>query len=127
MRQSTRNNVATRRLSALLRAYNKLPWMIGDLLNELEESLGELANAATNVRFSEYVLYDFARMARLWKKEERTFDLPWSYYRDAGGDKEIATGVLAATERLGWSREQMRECVRKVREMESEAEQHGGF
>ena len=108
------------KLRALARAYRRLPWLIGDALNEMEDERGEDANAyfSIDTGLSEAQLYDFARVARLWPAKDRVFPLVWAYYRDSGSDRGVASRVLASTVKMGWSREQMRACLRKIREME---------
>ena len=108
------------KLRALARAYRRLPWMMGDALNDMEDERGEEANAylQQDTGLSEAQLYDFARVARHWPPEDRVFHLPWSFYRDAGTEIGVARRVLASTVKMGWSREQMRACLRKIREME---------
>ena len=108
------------KLRAIARAYRRLPWMIGDALNEMEDEGGEDAYAhfEKDTGFSAAQLYDFARLARLWGPKDRVFHLSWSFYRDAGAEIGVARRVLASTVKMGWSREQMRACLRKIREME---------
>jgi hypothetical protein len=107
------------KLRGLARAYRRLPWMIGDAMIALEGEKGEKAfgTFGRETGLSEYQLYDMMRLATMWPKSKRVYDLPWSYYRDVGSDAFIANKVLEATIRQGWSREQMRRCVKRVREM----------
>lgn len=94
-------------LKDLVRMQRAIPWVIGDRLSELDNF--------ENLGLSDAQLYDFDRVARMWPIEYRKYDLPWSYYRDAGSDFEIADAVLEATERNGWSREQMRAARKLMR------------
>lgn len=84
----------------------ELPWMLGDLLMATDNPQG--------LRLSDTQLYDLDRVARLWPVETRSYPLPWSYYRDAGSDMEVAHKILRATVANGWSREQMRHARRML-------------
>lgn len=102
-------------LKALAKTYRSLPWQIGDAMLAAAEQGDDVygwIDRATGL--SDQQLYDFSRLAAMWAPEERKWDLPWSYYRDAGGDKAIAVRLLAATSRNGWSRDQMRTARRLV-------------
>lgn len=109
------------KLRGLARAYRRLPWMIGDAMIALEGEKGEKAfgKFGRETGLSEYQLYDMMRLATMWPQEARVYDLPWSYYRDAGGDRWVANKVLGATIKNGWSRAQMRRCLKLLREHES--------
>jgi hypothetical protein len=87
--------------------YFSLPWTLGDALMKCDN--------IPNVRISDTQAYDFDRVARMWPPGTRLYGLPWSYYRDAGSDIELAERVLDATERNGWSREQMRSVMKTMR------------
>jgi len=109
------------KLRGLARAYRNLPWMIGDAINEGDRTNGEdVYTLAGELRLSEAQLYDFARVARVWPRSKRVFDLPWSYYRDAGTDLGVAGAVLSSTCKMGWSRDQMRQCLQRIRKLSDE-------
>ena len=97
--------------------YRQLPWDIGDLYLALESQFGEkLPGVAVQIGLSEYQLYDFVRMSNLWPRADRVYALPWSYYRDAGGDIEVARRLLSAADRQGWSRDQIRAARKLLKE-----------
>ena len=111
---------ARAKLRGLARAYRRMPWLIGDALNEAVYRDEGRAHGtfARDSGLSEYQLYDMARVASHWPKKDRVFDVPWSYYRDCGSDLGVAKAVLTSTVKMGWSREDMRRCLRRIREME---------
>ena len=101
-------------LQALALGYRKIPWLIGDLLNRVEDT--SHSNISDGTGFSDPQLYDFARVAKIFKKEDRLdYVLPWTYFRDAGSDRKYAIPALQAAVRNGWSREQLRQAVRALK------------
>ena len=108
-------------LLGLIADFRSLPWEIGDAMVELERDLGARAFAVfQETGLSDAQLYDLIRMAHMWAPAERNIDLSWSYYRDAGADKEVARRLLEATHRNGWSREQLRKALRAIRRHEQD-------
>lgn len=91
------------------------PFLIGDLINEMADELGEKAYGLIDgCGLSDSQLYDFERVARQFPHDMRRYPLSWSYYRDAGADNKIAHIILEATTKNGWSRDQMREFRREL-------------
>lgn len=116
---------AKRELRELGKQYRSLPWRIGDAYLDLEAHIGErLPGIAVELGLSEYLLYDFVRMSQLWSREFRVFDLPWSYYRDAGGDVETAWRLLDAAVQNGWSRDVLRKARKKLKEHMDDYDRH---
>ncbi len=108
---------AKKQLKELGDLYKELPWKIGDVYLHLESRFGEkLPGLAMELGLSEYQLYDFVRMSQLWPQDSRIYNVPWSYYRDAGGDVEVAKRLLDAAVRNGWSRDQVRSARKQLKE-----------
>ena len=108
---------AKKQLKELGDLYKELPWKIGDAYIHLESRFGEkLPGLAMACGLSDYQLYDFVRMSQLWPQDSRIYNVPWSYYRDAGGDVEVAKRLLDAAVRNGWSRDQVRSARKQLKE-----------
>lgn len=100
-----------RELREEILSYHQAPFRMGDMINLLEDVGGEkIYGLLDRLGIAESQLYDFARVARTFPPDDRPFKLPWTYYRDAGSDREIADPLLAAVVKNDWSRSMMRKA-----------------
>ena len=86
----------------------KIAWYIGDLLNYGLDTFGERAwQEIEAMGYSEGALSNFKYVAKKFPPEERSGDLPWSFYQACAGfpkkerEKLITQGLSGALNRAG--------------------------
>jgi hypothetical protein len=90
---------------------------IGDAINEAIRQHGDKAHAwFPDFGLADNTLLQAARVAERWPVASRFPELGYTFHRDAGLDLDIARPILRATLKNGWTRDQMREALRSLKE-----------